>query len=139
MLSVPAGVDNGSRLRLSGQGERGSRGGPAGDLLVSFRVKPDHFFRREALDLHCTVPINLAQATLGSKIRVRTIGGKKVALRIPAGTQSGTRFRIPGLGVEKNGARGDQFVQVRVVVPETLDEDQARLMREFAEAAGLKY
>jgi molecular chaperone DnaJ len=139
VLAVPAGVDTGSRLRLSGQGERGSRGGPPGDLLVVFRVEAHHFFRREGLDLHCTVPINLAQATLGSKIRVRTIDDKRVALRIPAGTQSGTRFRVPGLGIEKNGRRGDQFVQVRVVVPAEVDEEQARLMREFAEAAGLKY
>lgn len=139
MVSVPAGVDTGSRLRLSGQGERGSLGGPPGDLIVSFRVRPDRFFRRDGLDLICTVPINLAQATLGSKIRVRTIDGKKVALRIPAGTQSGTRFRVPGLGVEKNGRRGDQYVQVKVVVPEELDENQERLMKEFAESAGLKY
>lgn len=139
VVTVPAGVDTGSRLRIAGQGERGSRGGSPGDLLVSFRVEPDHFFRREGLDLHCTVPINLAQATLGSKIRVRTVDGKRVALRIPPGTQSGTRFRIPGVGVEKNGRRGDQLVQVKVVVPESLDEEQARLLREFAAATGMKY
>lgn len=139
MLAVPAGVDTGSRLRLSGQGERGSRGGVPGDLIVVFRVDTDRFFRREGLDLHCTVPINLAQATLGSKIRVRTVDGTRVTLRIPAGTQSGTRFRIPELGIEKNGRRGDQLVQIRVLVPESLDEDQARLLREFAAAAGLRY
>jgi molecular chaperone DnaJ len=139
MLSVPAGVDTGSRLRLSGQGERGRGGGPAGDLIVIFRVAPDRFFRREGQDLLCTVPINLAQATLGSRIRVRTIDGRRVALRIPAGTQSGTRFRIKEQGIEKNGRRGDQFVQVRVTIPEEMDEGQIRLMREFAEATGLKY
>jgi molecular chaperone DnaJ len=138
-LAIPTGVDNGSRLRLSGQGERGSRGGASGDLIVVFRVEPHHFFRREGLDLHCSVPINLAQATLGSKVRVRTIDGKRVTLRIPAGTQSGTRFRIPGLGIEKSGTRGDQLVQVKVVVPDSLDEEQSRLMRDFAAAAGLKY
>jgi molecular chaperone DnaJ len=139
VLTVPAGVDTGSRLRLTGQGERGSRGGPPGDLIVVFRIETDHFFRREGLDLHCTVPINVAQATLGSRIRVRTIDGKRVALRIPAGTQTGTRFRVPGLGVEKNGRRGDQFVQVRVTIPEEIDEDQSRLLREFAQATGMKY
>jgi molecular chaperone DnaJ len=106
---------------------------------VVLRVEPHHFFRREGLDLHCSVPINLAQATLGSKVRVRTIDGKRVTLRIPAGTQSGTRFRIPGLGIEKSGTRGDQLVQVKVVVPDSLDEEQSRLMRDFAAAAGLKY
>jgi molecular chaperone DnaJ len=139
LLSVPAGVDNGSRLRLSGQGEKGSGGAPPGDLLITFKVQPDRFFRRDGLDIHCTVPVNVAQATLGSRIRVRTVDGKKVALKVPAGTQSGTRFRIPGQGVEKAGRRGDQYVQVRVEVPATLSQDQERLMKEFAEASGLKY
>jgi molecular chaperone DnaJ len=81
----------------------------------------------------------MAQASLGSKIRVRTVDGKKVALRIPAGTQSGTRFRIPGQGVEKSGRRGDQYVQVKVEVPGALTPDQERLMKEFADAAELRY
>ncbi|NLG63824.1 MAG: molecular chaperone DnaJ [Candidatus Cloacimonetes bacterium] len=139
LLNVPSGVDTGSKLRLSGQGERGSAGAPPGDLIVTFRVKPDRFFRREGLDVHCTVPINVAQATLGSRIRVRTVDGRKVALRIPPGTQSGTRFRIPQQGIEKGGRRGDQYVQVKIEVPEQLDEKQAELMREFARATNLRY
>jgi molecular chaperone DnaJ len=139
LLAVPAGVDNGSKLRLSGQGERDAAGSPPGDLIVTFKVQPHRFFRRDGLDIHCTVPINVAQAMLGSKIRVRTVEGKKVALRVPAGTQSGTRFRIPGQGVEKAGRRGDQYVQVRVEVPEKLSEQQETLLREFARAADLKY
>jgi len=138
-LSVPAGVDSGSKLRLSGQGERGPGGGPPGDLIVSFRVKPESFFTRDGLDLFCTVPINVAQATLGSKIRVRTVDGKKVALRVPPGTQSGTRFRIPNQGVEKAGRRGDQYVQVKITVPGELNESEQELMKEFARAANLKY
>ena len=139
MLSVPPGVDSGAKLRLSGQGERGPGGGPAGDLIVNFRVKPDSFFRRDGLDLYCTVPINVAQATLGSRIRVRTVDGKKVALKVPPGTQSGTRFRIPGQGVEKAGRRGDQYVQVKITVPGELTEQERTLMRDFARAANLKY
>jgi molecular chaperone DnaJ len=139
MITVPAGVDTGSRLRLSGQGEKGAPGAPAGDLLVSFKVLPHHFFRREGLDVHCSVPINIAQATLGSRIRVKTVDGKKVALRVPAGTQSNTRFRIPGQGIEKAGRRGDQYVQVRIEVPETLTDEQQRLMQEFADATNLKH
>ena len=138
-LTVPPGVDTGSRLRLSGQGERGRSGGAAGDLLVTFQVKSHRFFRRKGLDIYCTVPVNIAQAALGSKIRVRTVEGRKVSLRIPAGTQSGTKFRIPGQGIEKAGARGDQYVQVKVTVPEQLGSDEERLMREFAEAADLRY
>ncbi|MDX1673994.1 MAG: molecular chaperone DnaJ [Longimicrobiales bacterium] len=138
-LKVPAGVETGSKLRLSGQGERGSGGGPPGDLLITFQVKPHRFFQREGLDVHCTVPVNIAQAALGSKIRVRTVDGKKVSLKIPPGTQSGTKFRVPGQGIEKGGQRGDQLVKVKITVPDTLDSEEEKLMREFAEAADLKY
>ena len=114
---MPAGVDTGSKLRLTGQGEAGPGGGPRGDLILTFRVQPHRFFTREGLDIHCTVPINIAQATLGSKIRVTTVDGKHVVLRVPPGTQSGTRFRIKGQGIEKGGRRGDQYVQVDVRCP----------------------
>lgn len=139
VVTVPAGVDTGSKLRLSGQGEKGSGGAAPGDLLLTFKVQPHHFFRRDGLDISCTVPINIAQATLGSRVRVSTVDGKKVALRIPAGTQSGTRFRIPGQGVEKGGRRGDQYVQVRIEVPDTLSSEQEDVMKQFAEATGLRY
>jgi molecular chaperone DnaJ len=138
-IAVPSGVDNGSKIRLTGQGEKGPSAGPPGDLLITFKVHPDPFFTREGLDVVSTVPINLAQATLGSRIRVRTVDGQKVVLRIPPGTQSGTRFRIKGMGVEKGGRRGDQFVKVEVSVPESLADAAAEKFREFAEAAGLKY
>ncbi|MGH7459644.1 MAG: molecular chaperone DnaJ, partial [Longimicrobiales bacterium] len=138
-LAVPAGVDTGSKLRLSGQGERAPEGGTAGDLLITFKVLPHHFFRRDGLDIHVTVPINIAQATLGSKIRVRTIDDKKVSLRIPPGTQPGTRFRVAGQGIEKGGRRGDQYVQVKIEVPEQLTPEQEQSLRNFATTAGLKY
>lgn len=138
-ITVPAGVDTGSKLRLSGQGEPGAGGGQRGDLILTFRVAPDHFFSREGLDLTCTVPVNIAQATLGSRIKVRTVDGKHVVLRVPAGTQSGTRFRIKGQGIEKAGRRGDQFVRVTVSVPEELDKEEEELMREFAKASEMKY
>jgi molecular chaperone DnaJ len=138
-LKVPPGVETGSRLRLSGQGERGQGGGPAGDVLITFQVKPDSFFERKGLDVYCTVPVNIAQAVLGSKIRVRTVDGKRVAVRIPPGTQSGTKLRIAGQGIDKGGRRGDQYVQIRITVPEKMNPDEERLMREFAEAADLKY
>ena len=138
-LRVPSGVDTGSKLRLTGQGERGGAGTQPGDLIVTFQVQPDAFFTRDGLDLHCTIPINVAQATLGSKVRVRTVDNRKVALTIPAGTQSETKFRIPGQGVEKGGQRGDQYVKVRITVPEKLDDEGEGLMRELARAAGLRY
>lgn len=138
-IKVPAGVDTGSKVRLPGQGERGQGGGPPGDLVVTFDVQPDPFFTRDGLDVSCEIPINVAQAALGSKVRVKTVDGKRVTLRVPAGTQSGTRFRIAGQGIEKQGRRGDQYVRVRIVVPEDLGEDGRRLMEEFAQATELKY
>ena len=136
-VNVPAGVDTGSKLRVTGQGERAPGG--AGDLIVSFKVAPDHFFQRDGLDVLCTIPINVAQATLGSKVRVRTIDDKKVALKIPAGTQSGTKFRIPGQGIEKAGQRGDQYVQVKVEVPEEMTPEARAAFEEFAEKSGLRH
>jgi len=138
-ISVPAGVDTGSKVRLSGQGERGRGGGKPGDLLITFRVQPHRFFRREGLDIHVTVPINIVQATLGSKIRVRTIHGKKVVLKIPSGTQNGTRFRIRGQGIEKPDRVGDQYVEVKVEVPDKLSEAELKAMEEFAQATGMKH
>ena len=138
-VAVPKGVETGSKLRLTGQGERGRAGGTPGDLIITFKVKPHSFFRREGLNVHVTVPINIVQATLGSKIRVRTVTAKRVVLTIPPGTQSGTRFRVRGQGVEKGGRIGDQYVEVKLEVPDTLTPDQQQRMEEFAEAAGLKH
>jgi molecular chaperone DnaJ len=138
-INVRPGVETGARVRLSGQGERGRAGGPPGDLIITYKVKPHRFFRREGLDVHVTVPINIVQATLGSKIRVRTVSGKKVVLNIPKGTQSGTKFRVRGQGVEKGDRVGDQYVEVVVTVPEELSEEERKAMEEFATASGLKH
>lgn len=138
-VTVPKAAENGAKVRLSGQGERGALGGKPGDLIITFKVKPHRFFRREGLDLEVTVPINIAQASLGSKIRVSTVDGKKVILRIPPGTQSGTRFRIRGQGVERAGRFGDMFVEVKVEVPDTLSPESQRLMEALATDAGLKH
>lgn len=139
LITVPAGTESGSRIRLKGQGGRGQHNGTPGDLVITFQVEPDRFFRREGLDVIAPVPINIAQATLGSRISVRTLDGKRVAIRIPPGTANGKRFRVRGQGIEKDGAKGDLIVQVDVQVPEKLTEDQERAMKEFAEAGGLKY
>jgi molecular chaperone DnaJ len=139
MITVPAGVDNGTKIRLKGQGGRGMRNGPPGDLLISFQVEPDRFFKREGLDVIAPVPINIAQATLGSKISVKALNGKRVAIKIPPGTASGKRFRVRGQGIVKDGQTGDLIVQVEVSVPEKLTEEQEKAMREFADASGLKY
>ncbi|MDE2752167.1 MAG: molecular chaperone DnaJ [Gemmatimonadota bacterium] len=138
-VTVPAGVDTGSKVRLTGRGERGTKGGAPGDLIITFKVVPHRFFRREGNDIHVTVPVNLVQAMLGSRIRVSTIAGRKVVLRVPPGTQPGTRFRIRGQGISREGRRGDQFVELKVEVPESLTEEQQEQMREFAESSGMKW
>ncbi|MFI5255813.1 MAG: molecular chaperone DnaJ [Gemmatimonadales bacterium] len=138
MITVPPGVDDGTKIRLKGQGARGLKGGPAGDLLITFQVRPDRFYKREGLDLIAPVPINIAQATLGSKISVKTLDGKKVTIRIPAGTTSGKRFRVRAQGIERDGSRGDLIVEVGVTVPEKLTPEQEEAMRRFAETMEYK-
>ncbi len=140
MITVPPATESGQKVRLKGQGEpAGGPGGQPGDLLVTFQVEPDRFFRRDGLNLVCEVPINMVQAALGTRIRVRTLTGRKVVLRIPHGTQSGRKFRIKGFGLEKNGRKGDQLVQVNVTVPEELGVEQETLLKQFAEAAEIPY
>ncbi len=138
-VSVPEGSETGSKLRLLGQGERGRLGGEPGDLILTFQVKSHRFFRQQGSDIHVTVPINVAQAVLGSKIRVKTVDGRHVVLRIPPGTQGGTKFRIRGQGVAKKGKTGDQYVEVRVEVPGAVSEEGRDRMREFAEVSDLRY
>jgi molecular chaperone DnaJ len=138
-VTVPEGTDTGMKIRLRGQGGHGAKNGPPGDLIINFVVQPDRFYKREGLDLIATVPINIAQATLGSKVNVKTIDGKKVSIRIPSGTPSGKRFRVRGQGVKKGDQRGDLIVEVEIVVPEKLTVEQEKMMREFAEAGGMKY
>ena len=138
-ITVPSGVDTGTKIRLKGQGGKGSKNGPPGDLLITFTVTPDRFYKREGLDLIAPVPINIAQATLGSRVSVKTLNGTKVAIKIPPGTASGKRFRVRGQGIEKDGGRGDLIVQIEVAVPEKLTPEQEEAMKAFAEAGGMKY
>lgn len=132
-VKVPPGVDNGSRLRLAGEGEAGTRGGPPGDLYVYIHVKQHKLFRREGDDLICEIPLSFVQAALGDEIDVPTLEGKE-KLKIPEGTQPGTVFRIRGKGIPHlNGfGRGDQHVRIKVMIPGKLSEKQKELLREFA-------
>jgi len=133
-VEVPAGVEDGARLRLKNQGPKGQ-----GDLIVVIHVAPDRFFRREGLDVIGVVPINLAQALLGSRIKVKTLDGKRVVLRIPPGTQHGQKFRIAGHGIERNGRHGDMYVEAHVTLPERLSAEEQEALRSFAEKTGMKY
>ena len=136
-VTIPAGVDDGQQLRVTGQGAPGVNGGPAGDLYVVFRVRPHKQFQREGDDIYLDISITYPQAALGDEIEVPTISGK-VKLKIPAGTQSGARFRLKGKGVKNvhGYGTGDQHVIVRIKTQTKLSEKQKQLLREFAEISG---
>lgn len=136
-VKVPPGVDTGSRLRLSGEGEAGRRGGPPGDLYVMIRVKPHPIFKRHNDDIICEVPVGFPQAALGAEIDVPTLDGAN-KLKIPAGTQSGKVFRLKDLGIPSlhTGRRGDLQVVVKVETPTKLTERQKELLEEFANISG---
>src|SRR5918994_6451548 len=133
-IKIPAGVDTGSQLRVAGEGEPGTAGGPPGDLYVVVRAEDHSFFRREGATLLCEVPISITQAALGATIEVPTVEGAPARLSVPEGTQSGTTFRLRGQGIPYLGAkgRGDLHVGVRVVVPTRLTAEQRRLLDQLA-------
>ena len=137
MITVPPATESNTRVRLQGQGQPGRAGAPAGDLVITFEVQPDRFFHRDGLDVICEVPINMVQAVLGTRLKVRTIDGKSVMLRIPPGTQPGRKFRIKGQGIPKGDRRGDQLVAINVALPEKLSPEAEEALREFAEKAGM--
>lgn len=136
-IKIPAGIDDGQQLRVAGQGEPGINGGPPGDLYVVFHVRPHEFFVRDGDDIYCEVPISFVQAALGDEIEIPTLHGK-VKLKIPAGTQTGTKFRLRGKGVPnvRGYGVGDQHIQVKIVTPKKLTEKQKQLLREFAALSG---
>lgn len=136
-LNIPAGVDDGAQLRVTGEGEAGTRGGPPGDLYVVIRVKSHEFFEREGDDIYCEVPLTFAQAALGDEIEIPTLT-EKVKLKIPAGTQTDTYFRLKGKGVPRlrGYGQGDQHVKVVVVTPTNMNDEQRELLREFARLSG---
>ncbi|MGE5620149.1 MAG: molecular chaperone DnaJ [Sphingomonadaceae bacterium] len=133
-VSIPAGVDDGSQIRLSGEGEPGLNGGPRGNLYVVVSVKPHRYFRREANDIVIDLPINFAQAALGAEVDVPTVDGP-TTLKIPAGTQSGRLLRLRGKGVPflRDHGRGDQVVRILVSVPTKLSDKQRKLLKELGE------
>jgi molecular chaperone DnaJ len=138
-IKIPAGVDNGSRLRISGQGEAGVHGGPPGDLYVVLFVQEHEFFERQENNVYCTIPVSFPQAALGTEIKVPTLDGEET-LEIPEGTQSGSIFRVRGKGIPSlNGkGRGDQFVTVNIETPTKLSREQKKLLEQFAEVSKIE-
>ena len=133
-VQIPAGIDTGRRIRLAGEGEAGTRGGPNGDLYVLIAVKPHKFFKRDGTNLHCRVPIPMTTAALGGEIEAPTIEGTKTRVKIPAGTQTGQQFRLKGKGmpeVRGIGNNGDMYIEVRVETPVNLTKKQQDLVKEL--------
>lgn len=132
-VNIPQGVEDGTRIRLAGEGEAGVRGGPAGDLYIFLSLSPHVFFQRDGADLHCRVPISMVTAALGGEFEVPTIDKGQAKVKVPAGTQSGRRFRIASKGMPVLRARqtGDMYVQVIVETPQNLTKKQKELLAEF--------
>src|SRR5208282_6772906 len=131
-VPVPAGVDSGTRLRMAGQGEPGTNGGPPGDLYIFLEVKEHTFFERRGADLYCTIPVSIPQATLGTELQVPGLNGDE-RLKIPEGTQSGAVFRLKGKGLAdpRGGGKGDLYYHVRVLTPSKLTREQRKLLEQL--------
>lgn len=136
-ISIPAGIDEGQQIRVTGKGEAGINGGPPGDLFVVIQVRDHDFFERDGDHIYCEVPLTFAQAALGDEIEVPTVHGK-VMLKIPAGTQTGKIFRLKGKGVPnvRGYGHGDQHIKIKVITPTKLSDRQKELLREFNELGG---
>ena len=139
-VNIPAGVEDGTRIRLAGEGEAGTRGGPAGDLYIFLSVAAHPFFQRDGADLHCRVPISMVTAALGGEIEVPSLDGEDAQVKITSGTQSGTRFRLAGKGmpVLRSKRSGDLYVQVVVETPQNLTRRQRELLAEFDQLSSAK-
>src|SRR5262249_19929630 len=132
-VNIPTGGEDGTRIRVAGEGEAGLRGGPRGDLYIFLEVAPHEFFQRDGADLHCRVPISMVSAALGGEVDVPAIDGSKVRVKVPGGTQTGRRFRLAGKGMPVLRAKqtGDMYVQVAVETPQSLTKRQGDLLAEF--------
>ena len=138
-VTIPAGVDTGTRIRISGEGEPGQRGAGNGDLYIFVEVQKDNLFEREEENLFCQIPISIITAVLGGEIEVPTIEGKKAILKIPAGTQSATQFRLrsKGMSILRQNRTGDLYVEVNVEIPVNLTSKQKKILKEFEKEGGI--
>jgi len=136
-VNIPAGVEDGTRIRLASEGEAGLRGGPSGDLYIFLSVRPHEFFQRDGADLFCKVPVSMTTAAMGGEIEVPTIDGKKARVTVPEGSQSGKQFRLKakGMPVLRSSQMGDMYIQVSVETPVNLTRHQRELLREFEKDA----
>ncbi|MCP4071173.1 MAG: molecular chaperone DnaJ [Hyphomicrobiales bacterium] len=132
-VNIPAGIEDGVRIRLSGEGEAGTRGGPTGDLYIFISIKPHEFFQRDGSDLFCRIPVSMITAALGGQFEVATLDNSKARVKIPEGTQTGKQFRLKGKGmpVLRSNSQGDLYIQVVTETPQKLSRRQRELLEEF--------
>ncbi|ENN92547.1 MULTISPECIES: molecular chaperone DnaJ [Bartonella] len=132
-VNIPAGIEDGTRVRLSGEGDAGTRGGPAGDLYIFLSIKPHEFFQRDGADLHCRVPISMITAALGGEFEVSDLNGVKARVKVPEGTQNGHQFRLKGKGMPmlRQQTRGDLYIHITIETPQKLTQKQRELLQEF--------
>lgn len=132
-VNVPAGIEDGTRIRLAGEGEAGLRGGPTGDLYIFLSVQPHEFFQRDGADIFCRVPISMTTAALGGQFEVGTVEGSKTRVKVPEGTQSGKQFRLrsKGMPVLRSNQMGDMYIQVSIETPQNLTTRQREILKEF--------
>jgi DnaJ-class molecular chaperone len=136
-IKIPAGIGNGKKIRIKGQGESAPAGGEAGDLYVIINVAPHHDFERKGNDIYATASINMAQALLGTEIFVKNIHGKQVKLRIPPSTSGGKTFKLRGMGIDSKSGKGDFLVKIEIEVPDNLSQKQLKEFKEWAHKSGL--
>ncbi|NJM35514.1 MAG: molecular chaperone DnaJ, partial [Rhodomicrobium sp.] len=136
-VNIPAGVEDGTRIRLAGEGEAGIRSGPPGDLYIFLSVSPDEIFQRDGADLFCKVPVTITTAALGGQVEVPTIDGGRARVKVPEGTETGKQFRLKGKGmpVLRSALTGDLYVQVEIETPQNLTRKQKELLKEFEKAS----
>jgi molecular chaperone DnaJ len=136
-VNIPAGIEDGTRIRLAGEGEAGLRGGPSGDLYIFLSIRPHEFFQRDGADIFCRVPISMTTAALGGEFQVPTIDGGKTKVKVPEGTQTGKQFRLKGKGmpVLRSTRVGEMYIQVAVETPRNLTRKQRDLLEEFEKAS----
>lgn len=136
-VNIPAGIEDGTRIRLAGEGEAGTMGAPSGDLYIFLSIAPHDFFQRDGADLHCRVPISMARAALGGQVEVPSIAGEKTRVKIPEGTQTGRQFRLRGKGmpIMRTPQTGDMYIEVMVETPRNLSRRQRELLAEFEDVS----
>ena len=131
LVTIPQGIADGTRLKLKNQGAAGIKGGPQGDIIITFHIAPHRFFKREGNDIYCEIPLDIIKAIQGTKIRIKTVYNNRVDIKIPPGTKTGKTFRLKGLGVKSKEGTGNQYVKINVTRRSNLSEEERKVVKDF--------